>query len=82
MRGAKKKTFNAAVVGLGTMGTLACREFARRGLSVVGFDQFNPPHDRGSHTGDTRVFQYGQIIMQLQAEAMHRAHPSSQASAN
>jgi sarcosine oxidase len=50
------KTFDAAVVGLGTMGTFACRDFARRGLSVIGFDQFNPPHDRGSHTGDTRVF--------------------------
>ncbi len=50
------KTFDAAVVGLGTMGTFVCREFARRGRSVIGFDQFDPPHDRGSHTGDTRVF--------------------------
>jgi sarcosine oxidase len=50
------KTFDAAVVGLGTMGTFACREFARLGQRVVGFDQFDPPHDRGSHTGDTRVF--------------------------
>lgn len=50
------KTFDAAVVGLGTMGTFVCREFARRRVSVIGFDQFNPPHDRGSHTGDTRVF--------------------------
>jgi hypothetical protein len=50
------KTFDTAVVGLGTMGTFACRDFARRGLSVIGFDQFDPPHDRGSHTGDTRVF--------------------------
>jgi sarcosine oxidase len=50
------KIFDAAVVGLGTMGTFACREFARHGLNVVGLDQFDPPHDRGSHTGDTRVF--------------------------
>ena len=48
--------FDVAVVGLGTMGTFACREFARQGLQVIGFDQFDPPHDRGSHTGDTRVF--------------------------
>src|SRR3954463_13750037 len=38
------------------MGTFVCREFARRRLSVIGFDHFAPPHDRGSHTGDTRVF--------------------------
>lgn len=48
--------FDVAVVGLGTMGTFACREFARKGLQVIGFDQFDPPHDRGSHTGETRVF--------------------------
>jgi sarcosine oxidase len=49
-------TFDAAVVGLGTMGSFACREFARRGHSVIGLDRFAPPHERGSHTGATRVF--------------------------
>src|SRR5208283_5222886 len=38
------------------MGSYACCELARRGLSVVGLDRFSPPHDRGSHSGDTRVF--------------------------
>ena len=38
------------------MGSYACCELARRGLSVVGFDRFSPPHDRGSHSGATRVF--------------------------
>jgi sarcosine oxidase len=38
------------------MGTFACLELARRGLRVIGVDQFAPPHDRGSHSGDTRVF--------------------------
>jgi sarcosine oxidase len=49
-------TFDVAVIGLGTMGTFACLELARRGRSVIGFDQFSPPHDRGSHSGETRVF--------------------------
>jgi monomeric sarcosine oxidase len=48
--------YDAAVIGLGTMGTFASLELARRGLSVVGLDQFAPPHGRGSHSGDTRVF--------------------------
>src|SRR5688572_30345006 len=38
------------------MGTFTCLELARQGLTVIGFDQFAPPHDRGSHTGATRVF--------------------------
>ncbi len=38
------------------MGSYACSELARRGLSVVGLDRFSPPHDRGSHSGATRVF--------------------------
>jgi sarcosine oxidase len=48
--------FDAAVIGLGTMGTFACLELARRNVSVIGLDRFEPPHDRGSHTGATRVF--------------------------
>jgi sarcosine oxidase len=38
------------------MGTYAALELARRGRTVIGFDQFAPPHDRGSHSGATRVF--------------------------
>jgi sarcosine oxidase len=48
--------FDAAVVGVGTMGSFACCELARRGLRVIGFDRFAPPHGMGSHSGDTRVF--------------------------
>ncbi len=50
------QTVDVAVLGLGTMGSFACLELARRGLRVAGFDRFAPPHDRGSHSGDTRVF--------------------------
>jgi monomeric sarcosine oxidase len=38
------------------MGSYACCELARRGLSVAGLDRFSPPHNRGSHSGATRVF--------------------------
>ncbi len=38
------------------MGSFACLDLARRGLSVVGLDAFDPPHSSGSHSGDTRVF--------------------------
>jgi monomeric sarcosine oxidase len=38
------------------MGSFTAVELARRGLSVVGFDQFTPPHGRGSHSGASRIF--------------------------
>jgi sarcosine oxidase len=47
-------TCDAVVVGLGTVGAAAAMTLARRGASVVAFDAFHPPHDRGSHHGETR----------------------------
>jgi monomeric sarcosine oxidase len=50
------KQYDVAIIGLGTMGSFAAVELARRGLSVAGFDQFTPPHSRGSHSGGTRIY--------------------------
>jgi sarcosine oxidase len=43
------------VVGLGAMGSAACRALASRGVSVLGIDQYAPPHAWGSTHGDTRI---------------------------
>jgi sarcosine oxidase len=43
------------VLGVGTMGSMALWRLARRGLSVVGLEQFAPGHDRGSGHGDSRM---------------------------
>ena len=48
--------YDAAVLGVGSMGAFACLELAGRGLSVIGVDRFHPPHRHGSHTGETRVY--------------------------
>lgn len=48
--------YDAAVLGVGSMGAFACLELARRGLRVVGVDRFHPPHGYGSHSGETRVY--------------------------
>ena len=52
----KRKHYDVAIIGLGTMGSFAAVELARRGLSVIGFDQFRPPHGRGSHSGNARIY--------------------------
>jgi monomeric sarcosine oxidase len=48
--------YDVAIIGLGTMGSFAAVELAKRGLTVAAFDQFTPPHGRGSHSGGTRIF--------------------------
>lgn len=47
--------FNAIVIGVGSMGAAACYYLARRGQRVLGLEQFNTPHDRGSHAGQSRI---------------------------
>jgi sarcosine oxidase len=53
---AARKHYDVAVIGLGTMGSFAAAELARRGLTVAGFDRFTPPHGHGSHSGGTRIY--------------------------
>jgi len=46
---------DVATVGLGAMGSAAAFELARRGLDVIGFDRYTPPHTFGSSHGDSRI---------------------------
>jgi monomeric sarcosine oxidase len=43
------------VLGLGVMGLSACREIARRGKRVLGLEQYELGHQRGSSHGETRI---------------------------
>lgn len=42
------------VAGLGVMGGAVAQHAARRGAKVIGLDQYQVPHDRGSSHGETR----------------------------
>lgn len=46
---------DVAVIGAGTMGSFALWRLAKRGMKVVGFDRFEPGHDRGSGHGESRI---------------------------
>ena len=48
-------TCDIIVIGCGGFGSAAMSHLARRGVRVLGIDQFHPPHDRGSSHGETRV---------------------------
>lgn len=47
---------DVAVIGLGTMGSMSAWHLARRGLSVLGFEQFGIGHDRSAYGGGSRRF--------------------------
>jgi sarcosine oxidase len=49
------ETYDVIVLGLGGMGTAAAFELARRGRRVLGIEQFELVHARGSSHGETRI---------------------------
>ncbi len=46
---------DAIVIGIGGMGSAALWHLARRGLKVLGLEQFGLAHDRGSSHGESRL---------------------------
>jgi sarcosine oxidase len=48
--------YDVIVIGVGTMGAAACDALARRGVRVLGLEQFDVPHAMGSHHGQSRMF--------------------------
>lgn len=49
------RTADVIVIGCGAMGSATLHQLARRGVKALGIDRFQPPHDRGSSHGDTRI---------------------------
>lgn len=49
------RTPDVLVIGLGAMGSATVQHLARRGVKVVGLDQYAPPHAYGSSHGETRI---------------------------
>src|SRR5439155_18621919 len=47
--------FDVIVIGVGGMGSAACWHLARRGVRVLGLEQFDIPHARGSSHGYSRM---------------------------
>lgn len=47
--------YDSIVIGVGSMGSAACWFLARRGQKVLGLEQFATPHDKGSHSGQSRI---------------------------
>jgi sarcosine oxidase len=50
-----KNNFDVIVVGVGSMGSAACFQLARRGVRVLGLERFDIPNGMGSAAGFSRM---------------------------
>ena len=49
------KNYDVIVLGVGSMGSATCYYLAKQGHKVLGLEQFEIPHDQGSHAGQSRI---------------------------
>ena len=47
--------YDVIVTGVGSMGAAACWYLAKRNCKVLGLEQFDIPHEQGSHAGQSRI---------------------------
>ena len=47
--------YDVIVTGVGSMGAAACWYLAKRDYKVLGLEQFDIPHEQGSHAGQSRI---------------------------
>ncbi len=55
MQESSASTFDVIVLGVGSMGSATCYFLATRGHRVLGLEQFDIPHELGSHLGQSRI---------------------------
>ncbi len=68
------QSFDILVIGCGGFGSATMSHLARRGLRVLGIDQFHPPHDQGSSHGETRVIRKAYFEHPNYVPLLHRAY--------
>src|SRR5258706_11949671 len=66
--------YDAIVIGLGAMGSATLFHLARRGLRVVGLEQFSQGHQLGSSHGDSRIIRETYFEHPLYVPLVQRAH--------
>src|SRR6478735_8596919 len=68
------RNYEAIVVGLGAMGSATLYHLARRGVRVLGLEQFSPAHALGSSHGDSRIIRETYFEHPLYVPLVQRAH--------
>ncbi len=66
--------YDVIVIGVGGMGAAAAAELAGRGRRVLGLEQFDLVHDRGSSHGHTRIIRKAYFEHPDYVPLLHRAY--------
>lgn len=64
---------DVAVIGIGTIGSMAMWQLARRGVKVIGFEQFGTGHDRSAAGGESRIFRTAYLEGSEYVPMLHEA---------
>ncbi len=70
----RTRGYDAVVVGLGAVGSATLFHLARRGLRVLGLEQYNQGHTLGSSHGDSRIIRETYFEHPLYVPLVQRAH--------
>jgi sarcosine oxidase len=68
------ETYDCIVLGVGGFGSGALYHLARRGVRVLGIEQFGVAHDRGSSHGETRIIRKAYFEHPDYVPLLHRAY--------
>lgn len=68
------ESYDVIVLGLGAMGSAAAHSLVRRGLRVLGIEQFDIAHDRGSSHGRSRVIRKAYFEDSRYVPMLHRVY--------
>lgn len=63
-----------AVIGTGSIGSMALWQLARAGVSAIGFEQFGIAHDRAAAGGESRIFRTAYLEGPEYVPLLRRAH--------
>jgi sarcosine oxidase len=66
--------YDVIVIGIGGMGSAAVFHLARRGATVLGLEQFDIPHDRGSSHGVNRIIRMAYAESPFYVPLLRRAY--------
>ncbi|GAB1420237.1 N-methyl-L-tryptophan oxidase [Anaerolineales bacterium] len=68
------KPYDAIVIGIGAMGSASLYHLAKRGLKVLGIEQFQIGHEKGSSHGLTRIIRLAYFEHPSYVPLLHRSY--------
>lgn len=69
-----KNQFDLIIVGVGSMGAATAYYLSKQGLKVLGIEQFDIVHERGSHGGQSRIIRKAYFEHPDYVPLMHKAY--------